>query len=479
MPSIKKNFFYNGLLTVANYLFPLITYPYVSRVLGVSNIGICNFVDSIVNYFILFSMMGISIVGVREIAAVREDREARNRVFSSLIALNGLTSGLAAIALGVAIFVVPALAEYRSLLGIGVVKILANFLCMDWLFRGVEEFKYITNRTILVKSLYVVGVFLLIRKPGDYPVYYLLLTLMVVLNACINLSYARRFVSFRKREVDLARHARPFFTMGLYMFLTSMYTTFNVMYLGFVSNTEQVGYYTSATKVFSMVIALFTAFTTVMLPRMSAVLSEGRKEEFLELVSKTFRVLFIAGVPVILLLWVGAGDVIRILSGKGYEGAVVPMRIVAPLILVIGMEQILVVQVMMPMKMDRAVFVNSAVGAGVGVLLNLLLVRFLLAQGSAIVWMVSELAVFLCAWLVVSRSLSLRFPLGCLARVIAFHLPLVPILLLFMPIGNAFLRFGCQGVVTGLYMLVVNLLFFKDGALAVWIRSMWQKVFAP
>ncbi len=478
MPSIKKNFFYNGLLTVANYLFPLITYPYVSRVLGVSNIGICNFVDSIVNYFILFSMMGVAIVGVREIAAVREDREARNRVFSDLIALNGLTSGLAAVALAAAIFVVPALAEYRSLLWIGVVKILANFLCMDWLFQGMEEFKYITNRTILVKFLYVAGVFLLVRKPEDYPVYYLLLTLMVVLNAGINLSYARRFVSFRKQEVDWARHVRPFFTMGLYMFLTSMYTTFNVTYLGFVSDTVQVGYYTSATKVFSMVIALFTAFTTVMLPRMSAVLSEGRKDEFLGLVSKTFRILFIVGVPVILLLLVGAGDVIRILSGKGYEGAVVPMRIVAPLILVIGMEQILVVQVMMPMKMDRAVFVNSAVGAGVGILLNLLLVRFMLAQGSAIVWVVSELSVFLCAWIAVSRNLSLRFPLGDLVRVIVFHLPLVPLLLLFLPVGNAFLRLGCQGAVTGLYMLVVNLLFFKDGALALWIRSIWRKVFA-
>ena len=478
MPSIKKNFFYNGLLTVANYLFPLITYPYVSRVLGVSNIGICNFVDSIVNYFILFSMMGISIVGVREIAAVREDREARNRVFSNLIALNGLTSGLAAIALAGAILFVPALAPYRSLLWIGVVKILANFLCMEWLFRGVEEFKYITNRTILVKSLYVAGVFLLIRKPDDYPIYYFLLTLMVILNAAINLSYSRRFVSFHNRGIELAKHARPYFTMGLYMFLTSMYTTFNVMYLGFVSSTEQVGYYTSATKVFSMVIALFTAFTTVMLPRMSAVLSEGRKEEFLDLVKKTFSVLFIVGVPVILLLLVGAGDVIRVLSGKGYEGAVIPMRIVAPLILVIGMEQILVVQVMMPMKMDRAVFVNSAIGAVVGVLLNLLLVRYLLAQGSAIVWMVSELAVFLCAWTVVSRRLSIRFPLGDLAKIIAFHLPLVPILLLFLPIENAFVRLGCQGVVTGLYMVAVNLLFLKDGAPAVWMRSLWQKVFA-
>ena len=200
--------------------------------------------------------------------------------------------------------------------------------------------------------------------------------------------------------------------------------------------------------------------------------------QVLDLVKKTFSVLFIVGVPVILLLLVGAGDVIRVLSGKGYEGAVIPMRIVAPLILVIGMEQILVVQVMMPMKMDRAVFVNSAIGAVVGVLLNLLLVRYLLAQGSAIVWMVSELAVFLCAWTVVSRRLSIRFPLGDLAKIIAFHLPLVPILLLFLPIENAFVRLGCQGVVTGLYMVAVNLLFLKDGAPAVWMRSLWQKVFA-
>ena len=162
MPSIKKNFFYNGLLTVANYLFPLITYPYVSRVLGVSNIGICNFVDSIVNYFILFSMMGVAIVGVREIAAVREDREARNRVFSDLIALNCLTSGLAAVALVAALFVVPALAEYRSLLWIGVVKILANFLCMDWLFQGMEEFKYYCHKgveTIVKRSYYLFPIF--------------------------------------------------------------------------------------------------------------------------------------------------------------------------------------------------------------------------------------------------------------------------------------------------------------------------------
>jgi len=192
MPSIRKNFFYSALLTVSNYVFPFVTYPYVSRVLGVTNIGICNFVDSIVNYFILFSMMGISIVGMREIAAARDDREQRNRVFSSLFSLNLLTTLIAAIALVVVIYTVPSLTDYRPMLWIGLAKLAANCLCMDWLFRGLEEFRFITNRSILIKCLYVGAVFLFVRKAEDYWVYYLLTTLTLVANACVNVSFSRR-----------------------------------------------------------------------------------------------------------------------------------------------------------------------------------------------------------------------------------------------------------------------------------------------
>ena len=104
MPSLKKNFFYSALLTLANYIFPLITYPYVSRVLGVTNIGICNFVDNIVNWFIVFSTMGISVLGVREIASVRSGKEERGKGFSSLLALNGLTTLAAPGGVGGALF---------------------------------------------------------------------------------------------------------------------------------------------------------------------------------------------------------------------------------------------------------------------------------------------------------------------------------------------------------------------------------------
>ena len=187
MPDLKKNFFYSALLTVANYVFPLLTYPYVSRVLGVTNIGICNYVDGIINYFLVFSTMGISVLGVREIAAARDDRKERDRVFSNLLFLNASTTLIAAVVLLATIFLVPSLVPYRKLLLVGVVKLFANSLFLEWLFRGVEEFKYITDRSILIKTLYVISVFLFVRKAEDYGVFFLLLTLAAVLNALVNI----------------------------------------------------------------------------------------------------------------------------------------------------------------------------------------------------------------------------------------------------------------------------------------------------
>jgi O-antigen/teichoic acid export membrane protein len=464
MPDLKKNFFYSALLTVANYVFPLITYPYVSRVLGVTNIGICNFVDSIVNYFLVFSTMGISVLGVREIAAARENRKERDRVFSNLLFLNASTTLIAAVVLLVSIFVVPSLIPYRKLLLVGVAKLLANSLFLEWLYRGVEEFKYITNRSILIKTLYVVSVFIFIRKPEDYGVYYLLLTLAVVLNALVNIVYSRQFVRISLRELRPGPFVKPYFLLGLNYILTSMYTSFNVIYLGMVHDAEQVGYYTSATKVLSIITAFFTACTTVLLPRMSAVLSEGKEDVFKSFVDKTFNILFLVGVPLIFLIEMTAGDIIRVLSGAGYEGSVIPLMIVAPLILVIGLEEILIIQVMMPRKMDKRILLNSVCGAIVGLSLNLLLVRYLKADGSAIVWLCSEAAVFLSAALAVFGKSGDGFPWKRLLKDVLLYLPL-PVLLWFLqmlPIKVALLRLVVCGTVAGLYFLFVTCVIVKD-----------------
>ena len=192
--SLKKNIIYSSILTAANYIFPLVTYPYVSRVLGVDNIGACNFVDSVINYFILFSMLGISTVGIREISQARSDREKLNQTFSRLFTINTVSTTAVLIALLVSMFTVPQLRENSHLMWIGVLKLISNYLLIEWLYKGLEEFKYITSRTVLVKCLYVVAVFLFIKSPADTTIYYMLLTLMITGNALINIVHSRKYV---------------------------------------------------------------------------------------------------------------------------------------------------------------------------------------------------------------------------------------------------------------------------------------------
>ena len=140
--SLKNNFIYSSILTVSKYLFPLIVYPYISRTLGLSNIGIVNFIDNIINYFVFVSMMGISTVGVREIAARKNNQDQLSKTFVSLLTLTAITTLIAIIALWVSMYTVPKLIPYQNLLYIGLVKLLFNFFLIEWFFTGMEEFKY-------------------------------------------------------------------------------------------------------------------------------------------------------------------------------------------------------------------------------------------------------------------------------------------------------------------------------------------------
>ena len=472
MANLKKNFIFSALLTLANYIFPLITYPYVSRVLGVSNIGICNFVDTVVDFFIMFSMMGITVVGVREIATAKGNREELNRTFSGLLSMNAITSLLAAAVLTVSIFLVPKLYAYKEMMFIGVLRLLSNFLCIEWLFKGLEDFRYITLRSILIRSLFVVSVFAFIHKPEDYRVYYLLFSLTFLANAAVNIVYSRRSVSFSPKDIRLRGVAGSFFLIGLYTIMASLYTSFNTIYLGFVSSETQVGYYGTAAKIYGMVIALFTAFTAVMLPRMSAVLAEGKEDEFQGIVQKVLRVLFCLAIPMILLMETEAPDIIRIISGPGYEGAIVPMRILTPLVLVIGIEQVLVLQTMMPKKYDREVLINSVIGAVVGVSLNILLVRRLASVGSSIVWLSSELVVLAGAIRVVSRRAQIRFPLRELLLETGKYLVLAVLLGLIARLSGPFyVRFIIAGSITVVYFLVLNLVILPNPDVKDLMRS--------
>ncbi|WP_461112051.1 oligosaccharide flippase family protein [Spirosoma jeollabukense] len=426
--NIKKNFLYSGVLVASNYILPLLTFPYVSRVLGPANIGIYNFVDSIVNYFILFSMLGIGSTGIRVVAKNKLNSTELNQSFSSLVFLNTISTVVILGLFLLFISIVPKFNDYKEMFYIGSAKILFNLLLIEWFYTGMENFKYITIRIIAVKLIYTVAIFLFIKAKDDYILYYSITVISVVINALFNWTYSKRFVKISIKNISLKPYLKSYFILGFYVLLTSMYTTFNVAYLGFMAGNEEVGYYTTATKLYGILLALFSAFTGVMLPRISSLVSTGNIDEIKRLIQKSFDILFMFSFPLIIFSIILAPQIIYIIAGVGYEGAIMPMRIVMPLMLIIGLEQILILQLLMPFNKDQSVLINSVIGAAVGLALNLLLVSYFKSVGSSIVWVISETAVLLSACYFAKSKIGISIDIKKLLQSAVYSLPYVAII---------------------------------------------------
>lgn len=425
MQSLKKNFIYNAILTMSGYIFPLMVYPYVSRVLGVANIGACNFVDSIVEYFTILSMMGMNTIGIREIAKCKNDQQKLDNVFSQLFSLNTLTTITAIIILIIATNIVPKFAPYKDLLYIGVGKLFFNYMLINWFFQGLENFKYIAARTIFVKILFIISVFLFVKTETDVKLYYFLVALTWAGNGIINFIYAKKYVSFNFTLKINKAIIGSFFILGVYWFMNSMYTTLNVAFLGFATNDIEVGYYTTANKLLTVIMTMFTALTSVMVPRVSVALKSNDNSEAKALIRKAINALMLFAIPLIFFVFPFSQELIYLMSGKGYEGATTPLQIMTPLFFLVGYDQIIVLQTLLPMGKDKDILRNSILAASVGIISNIFLTLNFGKNGSAIVLILAELSVLLSSQFCVTKYLGLKIPFKLIIKHIIGFSPII------------------------------------------------------
>lgn len=461
---LQKNFVYSSILTVSNYVFPLIIFPYIFRVLGVANVGICSFIDNIINYFVIFSMLGVSAIGIRETAASRTNKEQLNKVFSSLITLNGLFTVALLCILILCTQFIDKLNEYQHLLYIGAFKLFFNFLLIEWFYTGLEDFKYITERSLLVKLFYVIAVFVFVRKEKDYDIYFVLTVLMVVVNAIINIVRSRRIVNYSIRDVNLKKYFKAYVVLGVYMILATMYTSFNIIFLGFTSTNEEVGYFSTIYKLIIIFLAIYTAWTNVVMPRMSSLFSGGEYDEFKQLIKKSISVLLSFSVPIIIIGMLFSSDIILLISGKGYEKAAILLQILMPLIFIIGYSQILVMQILIPYKADKLLVFVSGSSAFLGILLNALLVPLLHSIGSSVSWLSSELCVLVLAQFFTYKKIGIKFPIKIFFRNIIAYLPAVLfcILIYFYVTNIFFIRLIIASVFMLIYFVTVQYFYLKN-----------------
>ena len=227
---VKKNIIYSAILTTSNYAIQLVTFPYLSRVLGVENIGIVNFIDGIVNYFIMISMLGLNILGIREIAKVSNDVSKRNKIFSVLFSINLCFTIIVSLMYIGLIFLIPQFYEKRDFFFLGIFKLLFNLFLIEWFYKGIENFKYITIRALVLRLFYIVLLFVFVKNAADVYIYYSITVLLVISNSIVNWIYSRKVVSYvLVRIEDFKLYIKPYVYLGFYLILSSAYTTFNVI----------------------------------------------------------------------------------------------------------------------------------------------------------------------------------------------------------------------------------------------------------
>lgn len=392
---LKKNIAYKGLLTFSNYIIGFVTFPYITRVLGPANFGLVNFALNTVDYFLLFATMGIATIGTREIAAARNDKAKLDSAFSKILGVNLTFTVITLLIYFLSILLIPKLYENRELLYVGSAKIIFTAFAVEWFFTGIENFRYITYRSLSIKLLYVASVFIFVKNQSDYKLYFLLTILSIVLNSIINFIYARRFVSWNIQEAGSKIYIKQNLRLGIYAIMTSMYMTFNVMYLGLVSTDAEVGLYSSAVKLYYVAVSLFSAFTQVMMPRVSSLLSEGNRKAINTYMHKSFSLVFIISLPLIIISEFFAPVFINIMSGPGYEMAVIPMRILMPALFCVWISQVIAIQAFVPMHKDNVLLIASLAGGILAIIINVILTPKMASVGTALTLLICEITVTL------------------------------------------------------------------------------------
>lgn len=475
-PSLKKNIAFNLFKTLLNLLFPLITFPYASRVLLPEGIGRVAFAQSVIDYFIIIATLGISTYGIRETAKVRDNREKLSKISKEIITINMISTFASYFMLFIAVFFISKLANYRSLLIIISAKILFTALGLDWLYGGMEDYKYITTRATIFQIISVVMLFLFVHRPEDYLKYASIAVFSNIGSNVCNWIHSKKYVNlFIRTKLELKKHFKPIFILFAMAVVTKVYTVLDVTMLGFLCDDWQVGIYSAAVKVNKIVLSLVVAACTVLLPRLSYYSEKNELNKFNDLAYKGFNVLLLVSIPSCIGLSLVSYHVIMLLSGQHYISAVPVMRIMNPIILIIGISSFVGMQLFMPLRKEKYTLYSVICGAGVNFSLNLMLIPKFQAFGAAISTLCAEVMVTVVQLILAKDLINLRN----LFRPFAFYLFDSAVMGLFVyifirHIGNIFLGFF-WGVVSGFFVYILLLLLQKNEIVFAGIKTVRNK----
>ena len=426
--SIKKNFLMNILLTLSTFIFPLITFPYVSRVLTPIGTGKVAMATSFVQYFVMFAQLGIPTYGIRAVAKVRDDREKLTKTVHELLIISTITSVIAYVILFVCIGTIPRISAEKPLYYVMSANIFLNMIGMEWMYKGLEQYTYITIRSIIFKFIALVMMFIFIHNVDDYIWYGVTSVVASSLSFVLNFINARKYVDMKwLGHYDFRPHLKAVAIFLAMSIATTVYTHLDTVMLGFMTTDTDLGYYNTSIKIKTVLVSMVTSLGAVLLPRASYYVETNQMTNFKIIARKALDFVFVAALPVTVFFIYFARQSVMLISGGAYMGSIEPMQILMPTTIFIGLTNILGIQILVPLGKERQVLYSEIVGAVVDLILNFILIPRYASSGAAIGTLVAEFCVLIyqviVLWKVVKPMLKeisyLKILVACILGLVA------------------------------------------------------------
>lgn len=393
---LLKNFIYNTAYQILGLIAPLITTPYVSRVLGVTNIGIYQYVQSVASYFVLVGAVGTTLYGQREIAYLQDNSKERSSAFWEIEVFRILAS-LVCLIFYFLLFCFGGI--YQHIYLILSIEVLATAFDISWFFMGLENFKLTVIRNTIIKTTGVICVFLFVKSASDLGIYTACMTVPIFLgNVSLWFSLKKYLVkidlSFDLLLEGIKKRLKPIFILFFPQVAQEVYLVLDKTMIGVLgTNVDQVGYYSQAQKIVKIILAIVTSLGIVMLPAMSAYFARGDHEGIKNSIKKAFRFIYMLSYALLFGLCAIAPRFVPFFFGDGYEPVVPLMTIVSPILVIIATSNVIGKQYLLPTKQQNAFTISIVAGATINFILNIVLIRFWDAVGASIATVIAELAV--------------------------------------------------------------------------------------
>lgn len=437
---IIRNSIYSTVKSLGSLLFPIVSFSYTSRIFLADGKGRISFAGSITSIFTLVAMLGINRYGIRECAKIRDDRNRLSKLFCELLSINTISALFSYFLLFIFIRISSKAGEYKSEILLYSTGIILGVISVDWLYTAVEDYRYLTIRSLSVQLISLIAVVTFVRKKEDIFVYILISVIASGGNNVIAFINARKYVDLRKPQFrDLISHIRPVLRLFLVSAFIRIFTDMDNVMTGYLSTETEVGLYSASYKISSILCALIMSATTVIQPRMAYVFERHESDKANEILKTSIQYIWMIGLPLTVGACIYSQGFISLLSGDGFIQATASSQVLSIRTLLSPINSMFLLHYLVPRGNEKESIIITSIAALGNVILNACLIPLYGALGASIATVAAEAIELIVMSKYICRYMKLSYVFENIHHYIIAIIPVAIVAIITLSIRNTVL----------------------------------------